>query len=690
MSIVKMKMSTNPRLLKDVLTMYKSTFFALKELIDNSIQAGAKRVDIKLIPSSCTEDSINYRRIETIEIDDNGGGVPFSMFENSIMRIATENKAEGQGVGRFGALQIGKWVKIETAAYDKIKKKYTRTSVEMTADNIVSSKNLEELEFPIETEESDTPYNPYYKVIISDLYQYSPDKVKKKNKLSEEFNDTGVFKQALFETYPFDIFEGRVQFCVNEEALKREHFLLDTPRLVKKEIECSDGKRHEIRLLFYRVNLKTADISIYFQAEVGGIKQSIAKYSYVSPWHTPDVGTWFIMVESDLITPDMMADFAISDFGNDAKDIQHAIKDAIDDFFKKDNRKFVSFVDRLRADKNYPYQKVSEKPTLEESLFNHTAYILELDQKLLDSSSPAKAIVYPMMKKLIEEGNVEYLYSEVLKLSKESRVKFTELLKLTDMDDVVEFSSSVATRTSFLNFLYNLCYGDVSKWLKERSQLHKIVAEQLWIFGEEYTDNTKLWSDKSLEHNLEDLHKKYFGYKPTEEDENLIKECQGKDRDITDLFFYNQKKMGNGREEVFVVELKAPSCAISNKEMTQIESYRNDILDSSAYPKHKVSYKLLLISSRITKAVRRRLDGTATWRNPDDPFLYSISNEEGAEIKIYVMEWSDLINDNRKKLAYLSESLPVKPEDVGEKFAREYPKLLDEKSRNRLNQRELK
>ena len=65
------------------------------------------------------------------------------------MRIATENKAEGQGVGRFGALQIGKWVKIETAAYDKIKKKYTRTSVEMTADNIVSSKNLEELEFPI-------------------------------------------------------------------------------------------------------------------------------------------------------------------------------------------------------------------------------------------------------------------------------------------------------------------------------------------------------------------------------------------------------------------------------------------------------------------------------------------------------------------------------------------------------------
>lgn len=38
-NIVKMKMSINPRLLKDVLTLYKFTFYALKELIDNSIQA---------------------------------------------------------------------------------------------------------------------------------------------------------------------------------------------------------------------------------------------------------------------------------------------------------------------------------------------------------------------------------------------------------------------------------------------------------------------------------------------------------------------------------------------------------------------------------------------------------------------------------------------------------------------------
>ena len=130
--------------------------------------------------------------------------------------------------------------------------------------------------------------------------------------------------------------------------------------------------------------------------------------------------------------------------------------------------------------------------------------------------------------------------------------------------------------------------------------------------------------------------------------------------------------------------------SLEKARLAKLVVYRDDILDSSAYPKNKVCYKLILISSQITKPVRRKLEGTPTWKNPDDPFLYSVSTEDGADIKVYVMEWSELIEINKRKLAYLSQSLNVKPEDVGEKFAREYPKLLNEKSRNRLNQRSLK
>ena len=65
MKNVMMHMSTHPRLLKDVLTQYKSTFAALKELINNSIQ-----------------------------VIDDGDGIPFSQFHERIMKVATDGKAE--------------------------------------------------------------------------------------------------------------------------------------------------------------------------------------------------------------------------------------------------------------------------------------------------------------------------------------------------------------------------------------------------------------------------------------------------------------------------------------------------------------------------------------------------------------------------------------------------------------------
>lgn len=54
------------------------------------------------------------------------------------------------------------------------------------------------------------------------------------------------------------------------------------------------------------------------------------------------------------------------------------------------------------------------------------------------------------------------------------------------------------------------------------------------------------------------------------------------------------------------------------------------------------------------------------------------------------MEWSELISENKRKLSYLSDSLNIKSANVNEIFIKEYPQLIDEKSRTRLNKRELK
>ena len=580
---------------------------------------------------------------------------------------------------------------IYTVGYEIERKIYTTTSVVLATSMFQSNEELQELKIPCETSETTNPLNTCYEVVISNLYQYEQT-TKKKNKLSSEFESISNFKQALFESYPFNIFEGKINFVVNDEELTREQFCIGTPQYKSIAFADAQGKEHSINFHFYHVNLKEKNINIFFQIDNGGVMTSIAKYQYVSPWHTPDAGAWYIMIDSDIITHDIISNFELIDLGEqNAKVIQELIKEQIDNFFRETNIKYKSFIERLSKDPNYPYNslKTDDRPSLEVNVFNHTAYLLEMEQKLIENNNFARKTIYPMVKRIIENGDTEFLVNKVVRLTDDSRRRFCELIDSTDLDDVISFSSSVAKHQQFLDFLHELCYGEISKWLKERSQLHKIIEKQLWIFGEEYNESTKLWSDKSLEKNLESLHKKYFSYEPTEDDENLIQEAQARDKDITDLFFYNKKKLGNGREEVLIVELKAPSCAIAEKEIQQIQKYGYDIISSPAYPHNKVCYKIILVSSRITPRAQVQIDAARSNKYEATPFLFSDYTKDGKDIKLYIMSWSELISENRKKLSYLSDSLSVKAEDANKKFDKEYPHLIDEKSRNRLNKREL-
>lgn len=483
---IAMRMSTHSRLLNDVLTHYKSTFVALKELITNSLQAKATKVEINLIPSDCDKDSIYYHPINSIEVKDNGHGVPLSLFQKNIMEVATDNKDGGLGIGRFGALQIGKKMRIETIGFDQNKHKHTKVSVTIDSDSI-KKKNLQDIDFSvIFTDDETVKKETYYDVFITDLY-HNEQESPKRNKLSPEFCTIKDFKQSIFESYPFYVFEGNVKFLINGSNLKKEEFCIGEPKYINRLITDSKGIEHNLNIFLYEVNLKEKDINIFFQVDNSGIKTSVARYQYSSPWHTHDAGAWYIFVESDMITRDAMSDFELANLGGDAQIISNTIRDAIDDFFKKSNIKYTSFVQKLKSDSSYPYKQIdTEKEVpLKVNVFNHTAYLLEIEQHLIENSNSARKTIYPMIKKVIEDGETEFLVNNIIELSDESRRKFCDLIEDTKLDDVIQFTTSVTKHIQFLDFLYELCYGDISKHIKERKQLHKIVEKQLWIFGEE-------------------------------------------------------------------------------------------------------------------------------------------------------------------------------------------------------------
>jgi hypothetical protein len=381
-------------------------------------------------------------------------------------------------------------------------------------------------------------------------------------------------------------------------------------------------------------------------------------------------------VESPFFDSDLFRNLNIESLGEEEiKNIKICVKDTINDFFKARNKRFEKFLSKLENDKYYPYRDERPNSKIQEVVFKKVAYLIEDEHKLIQKNDKIRDFLYPLIDKAISNGNIEYIFNKVLNLSEENLEKFQSLLEKTDLEDVVRFTSLISTKIEFLNFLHELTYGEISKHVKERSQLHKIVEKELWLFGENYNGTPCLWSDKKIGNILNDLRDKFFSYTPTEEDGNLIEIGEGLD-DITDLFFYNEKITDNDEKEIMVVELKSPKCSISEKELNQIDRYAFAIEEYAGLPTDKMKYKLILISSRLTKYAQSKLKSSRE-RFMDTPFLYD--RKTGKNIEIYVMKWSELIEMNKRKLGYLSNKLNIKDVSVKEKFEKEYSELIDEK-----------
>src|SRR5690606_23224839 len=149
----------------------------------------------------------------------------------------------------------------------------------------------------------DKKANPYYKVIIQNLHHNVNPKPAKRNQITKSFLPENI-KQTIFENYPYEIFHEKVKFFINGEEIKKDDFLLSTP--IKKVVEYVDknGVTHQINFYFYNIKSQLNKVKVFFQIDNAGIKSVAHEYTYSSDWYTPDLGTWFIYLESSFLNSD--------------------------------------------------------------------------------------------------------------------------------------------------------------------------------------------------------------------------------------------------------------------------------------------------------------------------------------------------------------------------------------------------
>lgn len=268
-----------------------------------------------------------------------------------------------------------------------------------------------------------------------------------------------------------------------------------------------------------------------------------------------------------------------------------------------------------------------------------------------NGTKEGQALHLRLLRNAIEKSpeDLQLILEEVLRLPPREIANFASLLKDATLTSVINASAVVTDRLKFLMALQTLLYQkDYKNNFKERTQLHRIVAHNPWLFGEEWSISV---DDRSLTQVLI-AHRKLLN------DEIVIDEPVkhvSKKRGIVDLMLSKTiRRHGSTDPAHLIVELKAPKVKISEKEITQITDYARSVSEDPRFVKGKTEWTFWVLSNEITDAARFRLHNEAEGLLLDKGHL-----------KIYVKLWSEVLEDNRSRMQFFKEQLEFEAQEEG-------------------------
>jgi len=304
-----------------------------------------------------------------------------------------------------------------------------------------------------------------------------------------------------------------------------------------------------------------------------------------------------------------------------------------------------------KKEKIYPFKEESTSPieVAERQVFDVVATkVAESLPSFEESDKKSKAFQLRMLRHAVERGpeELQAVITEVLNLPKKQLDQLSEILKDVSLTGVISASKLVTDRLKFLAALEHLLFDeDHKKTLKERSQLHKMIAENTWLFGQEFSVSV---NDRSLTEVLKKHIEKSGKSTPVDEPVLRIDGSVG----IVDLML--SRSMPCNREdeiEHLVVELKAPKVKIGEKECSQIESYAFAVIEDERFASLSAKWDFWIISNE--------LDAYALRKTTQDGRPKGVLHRETekANVTIWVKTWSQIIRENKHRLEFVRDKL---------------------------------
>ena len=342
---------------------------------------------------------------------------------------------------------------------------------------------------------------------------------------------------------------------------------------------------------------------------------------------------------------------ALAEMDSALAEAVEAAREGIKDYFReRAAERAQSMVDAWKAAEVYPYrgepQTAVEKA--ERQMFDIVAVQVEEITPDIGLTSPkAKALHFRMLRSAIQRGpeELQLILKEVLDLPARQQKELAALLQETTLSAIITAAKTVADRLKFVAALEDIVFDPETKGrLKERTQLHRILAENTWVFGEEYN----LWvSDQDLKRVLEQ-HKQHLD--PSILIDDPVKVI-GKKRGIVDLMFSRVTKRHRADDmEHMVVELKAPKVKIGAEAITQAKKYAIAVIEDERFHTVRgIKWHFWLVSNDYDAYARNEIEGGP---DPERRLIFRKSNAA-----VGIKSWGELIEENRARLQFFQEHL---------------------------------
>lgn len=611
----------------------RNLFLALSELIWNSLDGDATRVDL-----SFTENGLGA--VDEISVQDNGHGISFERAKETFEKLGNSwkktavnspagRKLHGRGgEGRFSAFALGRHVTWTSRTLEKTSKPPIKSIKILGNLDAIGEFEINEIT-PKQNEKIGT------EVVISNLVKSvgTLTSDKGKNKIAEFF-------AIYLKSYAAKIYMDGTH--IDPSVLEESTFEGTIPKVV-----LSTGKSIDVKLTIIEWRHKVERSIIL--CDKNGFPLSEANTAIQAPGYNFSVYVSCPLIEElhsagTLDLPDLN-----SDLTNVIEKVRAFTKEH---FRQKSAEKSQSIVQEWKQEKVYPFKDEPKTPVeqVERQVFDVVA--LQINEYLPDfakSDVKNKKFSLQMLKSAIERSpqEAQRIIQEVLQLPKEKQEELAELLERTQLSSIINAAKMVSDRLEFLAGLDALIFSSETKGkVRERKHLHRIIAENTWVFGEEFNLSV---DDQSLTEVL----KKHIGELGDENRKDLIPavDLEGNTA-IVDLMLSRRIPQPRAEErEHLIVELKRPSQKIDSKCTAQIEKYAFAVAEDERFRDTKTTWNFLIVSNDMDSHTRRKVTKQAD--RPDG--LLHISQD--LPLKIWVKTWSQIIEECKGRLKFFESGL---------------------------------